>query len=314
MTYLIRSTKEVEPLVSEGQLSPAHKAALGLDGGAVVALLDAAAHHQVPEMLNGDTETASCLWQGAAQDALGEHAPWLAVLDENSATLRSLITKGDAPWHLWGRWPGLLIQARKGLPSLRHHLRRLSRVTDNPGNAYFLRFWEPSVAQAFWAAFADNADHVAWRFGSEVAAVMWQSDAGIERVELAAPMERRPVLTNAISAYRPLFKVARWNRFVERVAKELAEEGPPFDTLSFDDVARLCEDARGSGYRKEIAIWDAVRAIASLHSAGCDIQSEAAQLWQDHRPADDRSAARELLEHARGVARKREGQSYGAGL
>ena len=69
------------------------------------------------KMLTGDADDARCLWQGKAEETFGEYAPWIASLDAESATLRHMMTQGDASWHLWGAWPGVIFKARRGTKS-----------------------------------------------------------------------------------------------------------------------------------------------------------------------------------------------------
>lgn len=299
---LIRSDAIFSPLAPNQPLRASHLAAMSLEGGSVVAVFDAAANHQVPELLQSDSKTASCLWQGKAEEQLGDCAPWMGVLQPESKVLQNLFTEGPAPWHWWTSWPGILFRPRRSPEDLRRHLRRLSRVTDAQGRAYFLRFWEPQTAESLWASHVQDPSHVAWRFGEDVAAVIWPTPDGIARVELPEPVAAGPLPERGIDTYRPLFRAARWKNFTDRISRAVGKEGPPFDVFTRQEVQDMCNAARQAGYRREDAIWDAVRASILLRSAGRDFSQETLAAWGDAMPPDDVTAARRLLARARLVA------------
>lgn len=281
--------------------SEAHRQALGFETGPVIALLDAAAHHQVPELLRAETSDAVCLWQGQAEEKWADQAPWLGTITTGGTLWRNFVTEGSAPWDWWPVWPGVLIQPRRTLSDLRTHLRKLSRVTDREGRSYFLRFWEPLTAAAFWLSHADDPDHVAWRYGADVAAVRWPGAEGICTAQLAEPVPAGPAPPNAIDQYRPHFKSAHWDHFTTRIGMALKEQGRPFDQVPQSEARERCNAARRAGYRSEAAIWDIVRASILLEAQGRDPHSEGRSAWKGEKPPNDLTAARLFLAHARRV-------------
>jgi len=290
-----------------GPLTPGDKttgpwsAALDLAQGNCAVILDAAADPQVPELL-ARTDGAGCLWDGAAGAQWARYAPWLAPVGNNDALLINLMTEGKAGWHWWNRWPGIIVRHRRGLRHLRTHLKRLSRVSDATGQNYFLRFWEPAMADAFWASHADDTAHLAWRYGEDVAEVILCSAGHVHGIALADPLPRQPAPTHAIDSYRPLFRAARWQRFCARVHDALHTDTVTNGTHNPEDVAKLCIAARDAGYHSEAAIWDVVRAMILFSEAGVASTAQTPAAWRDAKPPDDRSAARQLLDHARRVA------------
>lgn len=302
LEMLIHSQFALKPLAPKEEFDRQYANILPTGENQLFAVLDAAANHQIPEIIHQYCKDAVCLWQGTAEDELGDLSPWLVPIDAQSKVMRYLFTQSPAPWHWWGEWPGILFQGRRGAINLRKHLRRLSRVSDAKGRSYFLRFWEPTTAKAFWGAHDQDLRHIAWRFGEDVSAVFWPGTGGLEKVELPEPVKSAPSPKDGIDAYRPLFREVRWDRFTKNVFQILARENPPFGQVSESEVREFCDQARNAGYRKEKAIVSIIRAGILLRSAGKDFNAEAQLAWRDAPPPDELSAAKRLLQHARSLS------------
>jgi hypothetical protein len=115
----------------------------------VYAVLDAARVFGLPERLAASGHDAVCLFQGAAFDEMADIAPWLVQLDADAPLLRALFTsdpEGRHPAALWDAGAGICLSAPCDITAMRAHLRRFVRVTDDAGQWFFLRFWQPEVA------------------------------------------------------------------------------------------------------------------------------------------------------------------------
>jgi hypothetical protein len=136
-----------------GQPAPsaAERAAFGEAPLATYAVLDAA---KLPYMLTGLLDTSGLryqsLFQGAAQEELAEHAPYLVELKEDHDFTRRLFIGPDCPGGLWDRDLGIFLRTRAGFDALRGHLRKFTRLQDETGKWFYFRFWEAR----YWRAFA----------------------------------------------------------------------------------------------------------------------------------------------------------------
>jgi len=116
------------------------------------AILDAAKVMGLVEMLETSGLEYACLFRGDAAEELRDVAPYLVRLEESSTFTRNLFTKGDAGWQMWNKEPGMYFRSRADLNELRRHFRRFTKVQDEGGKWYYLRFWEPRAAQQAFTA------------------------------------------------------------------------------------------------------------------------------------------------------------------
>ncbi|PZO65871.1 MAG: hypothetical protein DI498_08525 [Paracoccus denitrificans] len=124
----------------------------------VYALLDAARVSILPGLIERNRLPAVCLFKGDALDDLSAVAPWLIKLEEDSQLTRGLFTAGRAPWHLWDSQPGIILQSGADIDEIAAHLRHFTRIQDEDGAWFYFRFWEPSVAAAYFPGLADRPD------------------------------------------------------------------------------------------------------------------------------------------------------------
>ena len=110
------------------------------------AILDAA---KMPYLLTGELEHSSLqyqsLFQGDAQEELGEYAPYIVKLEDGNDFTRKLFTDLKPPLGLWEKELGIFIRSRADLPTLRKHFRKFTKVQDENGKWYYFRFWEGRV-------------------------------------------------------------------------------------------------------------------------------------------------------------------------
>ncbi|WP_170207230.1 DUF4123 domain-containing protein [Roseinatronobacter monicus] len=110
---------------------------------ATYAVLDAT---KMPYLLTSLLESSGLryqsLFQGEAQEELGEHAPYLVELKDGHDFTRRLFTGPDGIGGLWEKELGIFIRSRAGFDALRKHLRKFTRVQDETGKWFYFRFWE----------------------------------------------------------------------------------------------------------------------------------------------------------------------------
>lgn len=163
---------------------------------ATYAVLDAA---KMPYLLVSLLETSGLrhqsLFQGDAQEELGEFAPYLVELEEEADFTKRLFTGPDAAGGLWEKDLGFFLGSSAGFDRVRTHLRRLTRLQDEHGKWFYFRFWD-SVGNATPSRDAN------WLLRLCAAPVDWiVSRAGetMRRVALQqdAPMPSGPLILTA---------------------------------------------------------------------------------------------------------------------
>ena len=90
------------------------------------------------------------------QEVAGATTPFLVQLDPESRLTRQLLDGSQRPAALLHSETGIFFRTAMDLPSLRKHLRRLMRVTDQAGSIYFFRFWEPWSALCYFKEMAES--------------------------------------------------------------------------------------------------------------------------------------------------------------
>ncbi|AGT11033.1 DUF4123 domain-containing protein [Paracoccus aminophilus] len=121
------------------------------------AILDAAKVTHLPELLEDSGLEHRCLFKGSAYDALKNVSPWIVRLEDDNSFTRNLFTCGEAYWHLWGSLPGFYVRSHESLHDMWRHFRKFTRVEDNEGRGFYLRFWDRSVLNAARRGSSDTA-------------------------------------------------------------------------------------------------------------------------------------------------------------
>ncbi|NSX53401.1 DUF4123 domain-containing protein [Parasulfitobacter algicola] len=113
------------------------------------AILDAAKIANLPQLLASTELEYRCLFKGQAYDELKDVAPWIVTLKEHNTFTRNLFShdpKDPAPWHNWDKEPGIFIRSQASLDDIWRHFRKFTKVQDEAGKWYYLRFYDPKIA------------------------------------------------------------------------------------------------------------------------------------------------------------------------
>lgn len=99
-----------------------------------------------------------CLFKGEAAKTLEDVAPYLIELDAKADFTGTLLSYNPrfpdtAGLHLWHKEPGIYIRTRVGFNNLWNHLRKFTRIEDEHGKGYFLRYYDPQYLQQILASF-----------------------------------------------------------------------------------------------------------------------------------------------------------------
>lgn len=109
----------------------------------IYAILDAAKVAHLPEELANSGLHHRCLFKDQAFDDYKDVAPWLVRLEADHLFTRNLFTQSDAPWHLWGKAPGIFVQSSSPFDAIWAHFRKFTKVRNGQGKWFYFRFWEP---------------------------------------------------------------------------------------------------------------------------------------------------------------------------
>lgn len=137
-----------EPLFGKQEPTDADIKAAGGDPANVTpvhtyAILDAAKVMNLPEMLKDSGLEHRCLFQGDAEDELGEVAPWVVTLDTENSFVRKLFSKSTSISDIWDVNHGIFIRSKGSLKQIHQHFRKFTKIQTSDGKWYYFRFWEP---------------------------------------------------------------------------------------------------------------------------------------------------------------------------
>lgn len=129
---------------------------------ATLALLDAAKHRFIPELLEASGLPHACLFQGQAAEAMRDVAPWLVALAPGHPLTRALFTDGDGPADLWRCNLGPILRCAADFDEIRRQLRRFVRLRRAGSDEWlYFRFWEGHVLESLAASPGDHPSDLA---------------------------------------------------------------------------------------------------------------------------------------------------------
>ncbi|WP_039017361.1 DUF4123 domain-containing protein [Halocynthiibacter namhaensis] len=116
------------------------------------AILDAA---KMPYMLTTQLDSSGLqhqsLFQGETAEELKEHAPYLVQLEDGNRFTEKLFTGPKGVNGLWEKELGIYIRSRASFSDVRKHFRKFTRLQDNKGAWYYLRFWEENTVLSIFS-------------------------------------------------------------------------------------------------------------------------------------------------------------------
>jgi hypothetical protein len=259
---------------------------------ATYAILDAAKGAGLPVMLADSGLAHRCLFKGEALEDLGDVGPWLVRLEETHDFTRRLFTKGDAPWQMWDKEPGIYVRSAATLDELWRHFRKFTRVQDEVGKWYYFRFWEQKfLAPALrtdgsvsnlYCRIHRGGDHVVLRDGTDWVDVSRTSLAEREQSPLVDRAEFDRIVRNS-NLDKLLSNIRAKHKFLmadQDVRNALAAS----ERYDFDE-----EDRRNY-----------LSATLLMAASGVDIEDHVSVNWRES-PYSDSYMARELLAHAKAM-------------
>ena len=226
-----------DALFGQPEPSEVERAAFGEDMPplATYAVLDAA---KMPYLLTSLLESSGLryqsLFQGQAQEELGEHAPYLVELKDSHDFTRRLFTGPDGINGLWEKELGIFIRSRASFDALRKHLRKFTRVQDEEGKWFLWRFWEGEYLSGYIEQHSEAARaHIRYFLGtakilSAARAENYVWTASVTKPSKIPPGETYGAWPNLLD---DLGKV-KLNRFKRNLPERLSQSFAPLGDLN----------------------------------------------------------------------------------
>ena len=301
------------------------------------AVLDAAKLPGLPEMLEASGLQHACLFQGTAAEELRDVAPYLIRLEEGHRFTRGLFTRGDAPWNMWGKEPGIFLRSRGTMDLVRSHLRRSVRTQDMEGRWHLFRIWEATTAGAYLSGLSDRTEwwsrwFVVRGVGSPCRIMIPEASRRERSAKLHVfGVDGSSGHLSALTPVGPLtisgadvarLSAARRERQLDKLADRLEETLPEaiggLSTVEVDDLTRdVVARMQGLGFRRSshlfvLLCWEAA---FGPHFEEIDPEGDLVDILKasDHRDADARMSAlieRMSVLEASGTARIADGAMH----
>lgn len=106
-------------------------------------ILDAARDRQIYSILQESDIQHLCLLPGPVPYTLAKSAPYLVQLDQRILVSRWLYEQG------WDRGWGIFLTSPATLKLLRSHLQQLLRASDEEGNTFHFRYYDPRILSTY---------------------------------------------------------------------------------------------------------------------------------------------------------------------
>ncbi|MCK0122444.1 DUF4123 domain-containing protein [Loktanella sp. F6476L] len=210
---------------------------------------------------------AACLFKGAPAEDLADCAPYLIALEPDHSFTRALFTRSEQPWHYWDRNAVILVQTTAPFELVRDHFRRFTKIPDDTGAWFFLRFFMPQAMDAIIDGLSQSAGHLRRWFaiGREQQVFRYI----VPRPDLDVVHSYKPLQTlmqdkGAVAPYRldaqyvMILERIRDLRLEGRLMSAITYDYANVQNLSADQIRQIVKDsiqaARAEGLKTELAI------------------------------------------------------------
>ncbi|MBL3611244.1 DUF4123 domain-containing protein [Rhodovulum sulfidophilum] len=230
------------------------------------AVIDAAAFPALPERLSASDMRHGCLFEGKAEQELGEAAPWLVELAPDQRIVRDLFAGAGRDGRDPVRPAALFLRSGDTFSDLRAHLRQFVRLKSREGGWAYFHFWEGPYLFGLIEAVARNELPEFTRFFvSRKAKIQYVGHLDPHGTWHGATCVDAPPKANAALMLTPevreILQRVRGEQFLCRLREYLGQhQGPGEDALSEQHVQHLVREARQYGFTLEKAIANYARA------------------------------------------------------
>ncbi|WP_298359460.1 DUF4123 domain-containing protein [uncultured Litoreibacter sp.] len=269
---------------------------------------------------------ASCLFNAAAAETLGDCGPYLVQLEPGHSFVGALFTAGQEPWVHWDRSAYILVQSRASFDAVRAHFRRFTKISDRDGAWFFLRFYMPEAMDEIMAGLAQSPAHLARWYQISGADpieryIVPRPDAGTlhihgwdsaQHAQLTA-VTPAPYLLD--EQYEAILRRIRDLRLVRRLTSAILHDYENLHELDADQTRALIHaglrGARAEGLRTELAMGQFAAAGFLMGTPMTRAHLERVPGYCD-RSAHENRRTRALLDHAEAAAARRLQSTQGA--
>lgn len=208
---------------------------------------------------------AACLFNGTAADELGDCAPYVVKLEPKHPFTRALFTQSNEVWDHWGRDGMIVLQTEAPFDVVRDHFRRFTKIPDEKGTWFFLRFFMPQAMDEILKGLAASPPHLARWFqlagGAQIARfIVPRADLSVLHVYTADEnvAVTQPAPYRLDDLYVAILKNIRDVRLVKRLTSAITHDYTNLHGLepaqTHDLIAQSLTMARLEGLKTELAI------------------------------------------------------------
>lgn len=237
--------------------SAAEEALLGGNEDSLFVLLDGALVPSLEERIEAEGLISRSLFAGRAEEEYREVAPRLVQLRRGSSLLRSLFTDAGRPSDLWRHKPGLFLQSKVSIDTLRAHLRRFTRVQDADGKWFYFRMHDAESMNYYFAMKLPVLENLSRFFEMrEGGSVTWILPIG-ERLRVVRNRfryEPRGGSLRLSAEEFDAFRLGKWHEFLMRVEDAIRAEHPALDHHA-NDIPSAALEGFSNGFRVEKALY-----------------------------------------------------------
>ncbi len=245
-------------------------------GERLFAVIDAGLIPGLADRLSAFDAPSASILAGAAEEELQDIAFYIADVTDDPRLLRALFTDQGLDSDLGGRDAAIFIRAATTLEALRRHLRRFTRACDANGKWFFFRLFSAPVLFHYLASPEPNPVNLSYLFeprGFDALTFVIPLGAVLRTASRTQTLGHRPGHVELTRAEFDAMRMGPWLRFVAEVETALDTAGLRPPGMTNAEIASLCHEGFGRGFRIELALYTYVRARCRARITGQDFDA-----------------------------------------
>jgi|GEM_PF-6874399 len=226
-----------------------------------------------------------CLFKGDAAEKLREVAPYLLdmTLPEGAWEDKDKVPHFHKDFfkNHWDKNTGILIRSAEPMDALHHHLRKLTKATNEQEKAYFIRFWEPRRIAHLLQAFGHTWAYCLLSKHRQLI-VPAQTIVAIKLTKNVKPNQQNLgtfVLTDSI--FEHLSQVVR-HSFISQTAQQYSQEGLVNPEEAIETVQQYTQYFMSLGLTEEACISALIKCCLNANFSLLALQEYRVLFQQSH--------------------------------